>query len=280
MLTQSPKIIVDDVFSMSAFQHVHEIKGICEPLKYLDIHFFCYYEQYPDNTLLFFINMPEVSEAWEEKNTLHYLQYPFFYKMTDIPGWHLWEPFLSNPLFPDLSQLLGSFDFVMGASFVEWSGTTKKVYHFSSRSSDVFFHHLFNTSGLLRKFIRYFKPRVQPIVSKSNCYRLPEEVIRYFQNEQLSHEVLKSIQEKEQQFLAAVGDAVDELVLFGDEYKLTKRERQCLQEVMRGHASKRIAYELNLSTRTVEQHLQSIRKKTHCRTKIDLILKIQSLGLF
>lgn len=56
---------------------------------------------------------------------------------------------------------------------------------------------------------------------------------------------------------------------------LTNRESQCLKLVLKGKSAKQIAYELNISIRTAEIHLDNIRRKAKCRTKVELISKLQ-----
>jgi len=47
---------------------------------------------------------------------------------------------------------------------------------------------------------------------------------------------------------------------------LTKREREVLQLIAEGHSTKEIAYQLNLSIKTVETHRQQIMKKLDLQT--------------
>lgn len=56
---------------------------------------------------------------------------------------------------------------------------------------------------------------------------------------------------------------------------LTNRESQCLKLILQGKSAKQIAYQLNISTRTAEIHMDNIRRKAKCRTKFELISKLQ-----
>ncbi|HCU05359.1 MAG: hypothetical protein A2X77_06310 [Gammaproteobacteria bacterium GWE2_42_36] len=51
---------------------------------------------------------------------------------------------------------------------------------------------------------------------------------------------------------------------------LTSREIECLSFVARGLTSKAIAKQLTISARTVETHLNNVRKKLHCYSKTQL----------
>jgi len=59
---------------------------------------------------------------------------------------------------------------------------------------------------------------------------------------------------------------------------LTKREIECLNLTVKGKPAKKVAYELRISQRTVEEHLTNIKKKMGVFSKAELIEK--SLTLF
>lgn len=60
---------------------------------------------------------------------------------------------------------------------------------------------------------------------------------------------------------------------------LTFREIQCAQFIKIGFTGKMIAKELNLSSRTVEMHTESIKNKLSCKTKHDLITFLNTINL-
>ena len=53
----------------------------------------------------------------------------------------------------------------------------------------------------------------------------------------------------------------------------SQREMQCLKLLLQGKSAKEIARILDLSPRTVEFYIRNMKKKTHCRTRSELILK-------
>lgn len=61
--------------------------------------------------------------------------------------------------------------------------------------------------------------------------------------------------------------------------KLSPREREVLKLVVAGRAAKNIAFELDLSQRTVENHISSIFKKTSTR-KLAELLKVVYQGMY
>lgn len=56
---------------------------------------------------------------------------------------------------------------------------------------------------------------------------------------------------------------------------LTDREGECTYWLLQGHTYKMIATEMNISSRTVECHLQKIRLKLDCHNKRALLRKLR-----
>lgn len=55
---------------------------------------------------------------------------------------------------------------------------------------------------------------------------------------------------------------------------LTEREVECLSHLLKGKSAKLTASLMNISVRTVEFHLNNIKLKAKCRTKLELLSKI------
>jgi len=56
---------------------------------------------------------------------------------------------------------------------------------------------------------------------------------------------------------------------------LTKREAECLYHLYNGGSAKTIGRILQLSPRTIEAHLDRVKQKAKCRTRLELISKIK-----
>lgn len=54
------------------------------------------------------------------------------------------------------------------------------------------------------------------------------------------------------------------------------REAECLNETLNGYSAKEIATILGISPRTIEAHLDKIRQKLNCKSKLDLINKLHN----
>ena len=65
---------------------------------------------------------------------------------------------------------------------------------------------------------------------------------------------------------------------FGNEY-LTKREVDVLKYILVAYTAKQIAQIFQLSLRTVETHIEKIKKKLQCQTKADIIVTAMNSSL-
>ena len=60
---------------------------------------------------------------------------------------------------------------------------------------------------------------------------------------------------------------------------LTKRQTDCLLGIVKGMTAKEVALHLGISPRTVEHHLDLIKTKLNCRSRVELIAIAEQLGL-
>lgn len=61
--------------------------------------------------------------------------------------------------------------------------------------------------------------------------------------------------------------------------RLTKRERQVFELVVRGKLNKQIAFELGMTERTVKAHRRQVMEKTEMRSLVELVSRVERLGL-
>lgn len=70
------------------------------------------------------------------------------------------------------------------------------------------------------------------------------------------------------------------VIIDNQSIKLTPRESTALYYLCQGFSTKETARFMNISPRTVEQYLVTLREKFGCRTKLALLSKIQSKNLW
>lgn len=94
------------------------------------------------------------------------------------------------------------------------------------------------------------------------------------------NEFLQNIKAKDTQILSDVGRIpLNYPIKHPDKYNFTTREFECLFYILRGHTCKMIADVLNISPRTVEKFILSVKHKMGCNYKTELIEKSIKDGL-
>lgn len=126
---------------------------------------------------------------------------------------------------------------------------------------------------LLRQFTRYFEREFATVL-----YALRENVLDLKPEfEKKIHDVtipeIHLERKKILQFLSQIFPAKD--LLSG--YEITKRELECVRLFMMSKTAREIAKELHLSVRTIEHRLDSIKGKLGCRTKSELLSRLQRM---
>ncbi|MEP6749909.1 MAG: response regulator transcription factor [Bacteroidota bacterium] len=60
----------------------------------------------------------------------------------------------------------------------------------------------------------------------------------------------------------------------GEEYKLTQREKEVLQLMVKGYTYKTAAVELYISVETIRSHIRNIYEKLHVNSKSEAVAKV------
>ncbi len=105
---------------------------------------------------------------------------------------------------------------------------------------------------------------------KVEPYKGKIDLIKIFNNEDKL--LYPALSEKKQKKLT-------EFTINNIRVKLTQREAQVLEHLRDGKTAKETGNAIFLSQRTVETHLENIKNKTGCKTKLELMSKIADLNL-
>lgn len=95
-------------------------------------------------------------------------------------------------------------------------------------------------------------------------------------SQMLCHEYLSTLQSnsdptRNQEENQSVEESGKYIQCNGQQIWLSRREYHVLELLYKGLSAKQTAWELGISVRTVETYLNSLRKKTGCRTKLSLL---------
>lgn len=158
-----------------------------------------------------------------------------------------------------------------------------QYYHFSTTLKDASFNQeYFRHYDLLKHFILYFNEQIASSKNLSDAYSttfaLAENSREFFNNEEatIREEFLQqlNIKDKHKMTLTILSHDAKKYLTTHYRHKLSPREIDCLTLTLQGKTAKLIAKEFNISRRTVEEHLASIKKKMKAYSKSELIEKV------
>lgn len=235
-----------------------DVDGICSPLKDIGITYFNYIKVYNDDG----------SRELLTNNALwidHFYNNSLFQSTgaVDIEhllpkGYFLWsEMDCSDPIY---SQGRESFNIDNGVSFVEKFPEFTMLYIFASERNNHKINNFYvRNCDLFKRFMYYFNDKAKSLrqeASKNRIY-LPER-------QEIITDRLNTINiSQKQKNLFFDETSVSKYFLFGDraDLYLTKKQAECAAYMAIGATSKECAKELDLSFRTVEEHLADIKTK-------------------
>lgn len=131
-----------------------------------------------------------------------------------------------------------------------------------------------NQLGLIHKFINHFERELNFVINEMhhNPVSLKKDPALY-EKKLIIPTTDLNLEEKEQ-FLNALGLSSEPNI------QLTRREKNCADELLKGKTAAEIAASLHLSPRTVEHYLQVMKDKLDCKNKSELFSKLQAQYLY
>lgn len=237
-----------------------KLKAICEPLKKFGIDTFWYYTISDTGHFSFIGNQSIIGEYFYHKKL--FVNHPsfrssklisegtsFFNKETDKSGAQekIKDVFAMDQIYQVIKKKDNS---IHGYGFA----TTQQDQDLTSV--------YMKKSHLLLKFIHYFHEEASSIITKAheNKVHISPLIGDYFYQ---SLDIEKKEEKNEEEFIKMIGCLPP----------LSEREMQCLALLIRGKPARQIGEELQISNRTVEHYLESIKNKWSCLNKQELIEK-------
>ncbi len=246
-----------------------DIEEIALPLKkYLGVTSFVYAKNYHNGSEIRLTNQP----AWLEhyyKNAL-YLNSGFEQNPNKLQsGYAVWSHLTHHQ--PILREARG-FNIDHGMSIVQKTADGCEFYFLGTTSDNPqVTNALLNHLEFLHQFTFYFKEKARKLLKTVDNSRIviPQKLSKVSSQEQglpsknQSLHLQKILNVKKMQFDGGIN--------------LSARELSCAKLLIQGKSARLIAEALFLSPRTIETHLQHLKEKLHCRTKTELISKINEL---
>ena len=227
----------------SIWNYTQEVQEACEPLlREYGINYFDYARFYKDGTYIGFFS--------ENK----YPQY-FFHDAAFIDeppvvltsGAHLWDSYIPEQF---LEVAKEDFNHAYGITLCRDCENYKEIFNYAVGKENRKILSLYlNDIGILYRFRHEFVDKME-----KNILRFEKKPIRILENQSEIIQLNTSL------------DLVS---------RLTNRELDCLMLLKEGLTSKLIARRLNISHRTVEKHIDSIRMKWGCKTRAEVVGKLR-----
>lgn len=247
-----------------------DIKEICAPLINLGVHNINYleYDRHRKNFITV-TNNPEYPKIYLENNGMLFDPY-LSVKNELAPGLYtnIWHAGFQTPQSKNFVAQLNKFNYLRdGCAIVRNLENGKRViYHFSSYTLNAI-----TCYEALKVFTHYFEDKISPLLSKAEHIVLPNENI--FRKTILVKNTYSEEKNNIYKFLKKINFAYYKCMFVAKQYRLSLRENQCLYLIIQGKINKQIAYELQLSQRTIECYIDNIKLKLNCRNKMELIIK-------
>lgn len=241
-----------------------EIRDICNYLiLYFGIDHFCFIRNYIDGTHICLTTHTE----WMELVYKSYYRYDIFLKGIDsyFSGVHLWASLNNQESFVNFKQHSRIDN---GIVLIDKQLDYCEFYNFatSERNNEIIDFYIANLD-ILWRHIFYFKDKAAHLIKQAEKDRLilPKRI------EQQKSEPLVDINHQPLNMETIAPIKRYYINVNNDQSYLTQVEARCCYYLIRALSIKEIAKLINLSPRTVENHLNNVKHKFSCATTSDLI---------
>jgi len=256
---------LDKSVCLNSGDHVY---SIC---KYLDNLFnikdFRYIKIFKDNTCLFLTTESE----WTRIFYRDFYQYGTHHKTINslTSGFVLWSSHPDQSVFNARREFSGSDH---GITLIEKNTDSCEIFGFSStKENPQVINFYINNLDLLRRHTLYFKYQAKDLIKLAEKDRL----------------ILPKVLEKPKVDLISDRTNVNKLIKetpLANYYQsegimqLKNKQKECLYLITQGKTAKQVAKIMNLSPRTIEDHINIIKNKLNCQYKSELIEKAINSG--
>lgn len=250
-----------------SFTSCKDIKEICEPMfHYFNITYFAHTIYYfKTNQITNLITDGDVAKEWIIKQ----FSMPASNQTTKVlkTGFYLAE-FMGN-LYPEQyrNNMREKFNIDYILLFIESYDDHYEFFTFGTMPENYqIINQYFNNIDILINFISYYKDKAKKLINKANnslVELIPRANIRAREQD---HDIKYEIPPVLKNFIR-----INELKIDNQKICITKRESDCLFHLSTGKSIKACANIMNLSSRTVESYLDTLKSKCGVNNKQDLI---------
>lgn len=271
--------IINPEFFKNVLQYnlekTQKINDICAPLhQYFGIAHFCYLRVFNDGRYVLITN---------SQCTLDLIVCNDYFFRTEHSSKRpkdLLKGKLNKQLWPDMVkdeaiETLQANEIYNGFNIIREKESTLEGYYFATDSNSSIINDFYkNSFFILEEFIDYFHKVGRDLCDFSDATK--QGVSPYLKQTYPTIENIfqgaqpwkKEIMDFRLSLSAKIHNEIEEIARINH---LTPRELQCLFQLSSGKSAKEIGRALNISSRTVETHIDKIRLKTTCTTQKELV---------
>ena len=250
--------------------YADKIAQICQPLSLIGIDYFTFIRKFPEQTHLCLTNSPEwhLYFCRSRARLNDCFEAPISRFST---GYFLWSLLGNTSVEKEAKE---KFQIQHDITIIEKQRNYCDFHHFGSHPNRLLTSEYYlENMGLLKQFMWYFYEKAYHLITSSDL---------------LSAEHLEENKPIRQQHLSAENrEQFNRIVnmtryYLGTEYGatyLTQRELDCAKGIASGLSAREIGEQLQIAYRTVEVHLNNVKRKLDCRKNSKLILTLAKTHL-
>lgn len=257
----------NEIIREYVIRHADRTKRAAEPLlSRFGIEYFTYHRIDQKGGYTVLVNHPGWAEHYVSERLYEedpYLRTPKAFRS----GLYHWNE-EGSEVYRNSILKKSNFDWDLGVVLIEKREDSVEFYGFAANKARSNLNHLsLNHAEVLRQFGHYFKSKFAPVLQEmeERVISLPSlKGADYFRSSPTKP--------------LNAGPFLEELGLKNSELTtLSTAEKRCINPLLNGLSNKEIGQQLNLSPRTIETHLESLKRKLNSTYKRDLFQKLNKL---
>ncbi len=235
---------------------------------------FCYIKSFADGTHLLLCTDSE----WVQCFYLNYYQNAPYHKVPAgyKSGYELW---CAQPQQTVFNASRDYFNIDHGITLIQKNAEYCEFLNFATtRDNPAIINFYINNMDLLFNFGMFFKEKATALINKAYEDRLILPKCLPAEQSMNQSVVPVSTWQERHNFMNATKPKRYIIKTAAEETYLTSQEFSCVLLLMKGKTTKEIAKALKIKPRTVEAHIDNIRTKLNCHTKVEVVTKIIANG--
>ena len=255
-----------------------DLKQICKPLQRLNIDYFAHVRIDHEGKFSTVLTSPGFAKAYFKQK--FYNVDVHVEKAIAFGKFIVWDALEYSGNSAQMLKTAQDLDHRHAFTICQKSQFGDEYYHFATHINNRSMNQMYlNNVDLLEKFIPYFHQQVQATPKLKEAYDIKFDIEPTKANYSFkSDSMILTPNNQRIEFLRDIQDGITLLNKSShNEVKLSEQQALCLYHLLQGKSAKLIARDLHISYRTVEHHIENIRKVTGCKSSKELILLYASV---